>query len=307
MMPTRAARVCRCGLRIADGATCPCQRGRKSSADKQRPTASARGYGTKWGRERAEYLLDHPWCTRCLTRGIRTAATVINHKIPHKGEPRLFWNRRNWEAVCPPCHNSLIQSEERRAWISKEAQHRRMPPDLRPSLIPLTIVCGPPGAGKASYVRQHAGRADLVVDLDVIKAELSGARLYQAGPEWTGPALLERNRMLRSLAERTWHLRAWFIVGAPTHDEREQWRRLLGAERVELIKPPIETCVANILRDHRRIGHRERMVKLTQDWFARFTDAPGGRVGGLELSAQTGAPDRARKTLQLGDFRRAAS
>jgi len=35
----------------------------------------------------------HPTCVRC-----GAPATVVNHKIPHRGDMKLFWNRSNWES-----------------------------------------------------------------------------------------------------------------------------------------------------------------------------------------------------------------
>lgn len=76
-------------------------------------TAAERGYGGKWQKARLTFLAANPVCIRCEARGIMTPATVVNHRIPHRGDLKLFWNRRNWEAVCKPHHDGEIQSEER--------------------------------------------------------------------------------------------------------------------------------------------------------------------------------------------------
>lgn len=83
---------------------------RKARHDQVRPSASDRGYGGKWREARAAFLAVNRTCVRC-----GAPATVINHKTPHKGDRALFWRRSNWEAVCAPCHNGPVQSEERRA------------------------------------------------------------------------------------------------------------------------------------------------------------------------------------------------
>ncbi|WP_343040029.1 HNH endonuclease signature motif containing protein [Methylocystis heyeri] len=41
-------------------------------------------------------------------------ATVVDHITPHKGDIKLFWDRKNWQPLCEPCHNSRKQREERR-------------------------------------------------------------------------------------------------------------------------------------------------------------------------------------------------
>nr|WP_223177254.1 HNH endonuclease [Sphingobium jiangsuense] len=84
-------------------------RERKARHDQHRPSARQRGYDGKWQQARAEFLKAYPRCTRC-----GAPASVVNHRIPHKGDRKLFWSRSNWEAVCTPCHNGPIQSQEAR-------------------------------------------------------------------------------------------------------------------------------------------------------------------------------------------------
>ena len=112
-MPVRAPRICGCGYRIASVGRCPCERKRKAEADARRPAARQRGYDSKWDAERAAYLKTHPKCVRCPG-----AATVVDHKIPHRGDMKRFWDRSNWQPLCRSCHDRWKQSQERRARIS---------------------------------------------------------------------------------------------------------------------------------------------------------------------------------------------
>lgn len=113
-MPIRAPRICGCGKVVAYGVMCACQlkrqAERKARHDATRPTANQRGYDGKWRKERAAYLLQHPTCQHCHER----PATVVHHKIPHKGDRKLFWRRSNWMPACQPCHDGPLQSQERR-------------------------------------------------------------------------------------------------------------------------------------------------------------------------------------------------
>lgn len=43
-------------------------------------------------------------------------AAVVNHKIPHKGDPALFFDLENTESVCKQDHDALIQREEKRGY-----------------------------------------------------------------------------------------------------------------------------------------------------------------------------------------------
>ncbi|MDY8111157.1 HNH endonuclease signature motif containing protein [Fulvimarina sp. 2208YS6-2-32] len=112
-MPTRPPRLCGCGLVVASGVQCACQikrnAERKARHDRDRPNANARGYSSKWREARNGFLAKHTKCVRC-----GAPATVVNHRVPHKGDKRLFWSRSNWEAVCAPCHNGPIQSAEKK-------------------------------------------------------------------------------------------------------------------------------------------------------------------------------------------------
>jgi len=50
-------------------------------------------------------------------------ATVADHIVPHKGDLKLFWDERNWQGLCAPCHDIHKQSEERLGF-SKEVDEK---------------------------------------------------------------------------------------------------------------------------------------------------------------------------------------
>lgn len=43
-----------------------------------------------------------------------TSRLVADHKTPHRGDERLFWDENNLQCLCKPCHDRLKQSQERR-------------------------------------------------------------------------------------------------------------------------------------------------------------------------------------------------
>ncbi|MES2634034.1 MAG: HNH endonuclease signature motif containing protein [Pseudomonadota bacterium] len=75
-------------------------------------SSTARGYGYKWQKAREEHLEAHPLCVMCEADGQPTAATVVDHKIPHRGDQKLFWDRKNWQSLCTPCHSGRKQRDE---------------------------------------------------------------------------------------------------------------------------------------------------------------------------------------------------
>lgn len=79
-------------------------------------------YKTKrWQELRHEvFLRDSYRCQRSgeLATGRYPAphSPVANHKIPHRGDPALFWDINNLETVTKAVHDGLIQAEERRQY-----------------------------------------------------------------------------------------------------------------------------------------------------------------------------------------------
>lgn len=119
-MPAKAPSLRKCGCIVPAGQRCAhaiaAHAAHKAHSDAKRPNARARGYSSAWEKARTGFLAKHPRCARC-----GSPATVVNHRIPHRGDRKLFWDRNNWEPVCAACHNGPIQSEERQqnrgAWI----------------------------------------------------------------------------------------------------------------------------------------------------------------------------------------------
>ena len=88
----------------------PSWRGTKTSS-------TARGYGYKWQKASKAFLDANPFCFRCERQGRLRAATIVNHRIPHRGDLQLFWDRTNWESSCKPCHDGPTQAEERSGMV----------------------------------------------------------------------------------------------------------------------------------------------------------------------------------------------
>jgi 5-methylcytosine-specific restriction enzyme A len=54
----------------------------------------------------------HPLCVQCETEGATTLATVVDHKVPHRGDMKLFWNMANWQAMCKTHHDSKTATQD---------------------------------------------------------------------------------------------------------------------------------------------------------------------------------------------------
>ena len=75
-------------------------------------TSSQRGYDYRWQKARARYLCEHSLCVMCDRDGIVTAATVVDHVIPHRGDQQLFWDEHNWQSLCKPHHDGEKAAQE---------------------------------------------------------------------------------------------------------------------------------------------------------------------------------------------------
>lgn len=91
------------------------------------PNSTQRGYGYRWQKAREAHLRKHPLCVKCQELNRVTAATVVDHREPHRlgeaiqsGDPERiaeararFWNKAMWQSLCSPHHNSDKQREEK--------------------------------------------------------------------------------------------------------------------------------------------------------------------------------------------------
>lgn len=78
-----------------------------------RKSSTARGYGRPWAKYRIAFLRRNPLCMKCKAAGITTAATVVDHITPHKGDSSLFWSPENHQSLCTTCHSGDKQRQER--------------------------------------------------------------------------------------------------------------------------------------------------------------------------------------------------
>lgn len=94
-------------------------------------TSGQRGYDYRWQKARAEFLLLHPYCVYCVRdarigsaglaeiilecahRGLPLPyGNIVDHRIPHRGDQVLFWDRSNWQTLCASHHSGAKQYEE---------------------------------------------------------------------------------------------------------------------------------------------------------------------------------------------------
>ncbi len=111
-MPYKPLKPCRhpgCGALTAGTY---CDKHKRDRVPDARESANKRGYNSRWQRARKMFLARHPLCAECERNGRLTAATVVDHIIPHKGDQALFWDENNWQPLCKQCHDRKTVQED---------------------------------------------------------------------------------------------------------------------------------------------------------------------------------------------------
>ena len=83
---------------------------RKAEREKTRPGARARGYGAAW-EQASKAFLAQPENRYCAC-GCGRIADMVDHRIAHKGDRRLFWDRANWQPMNRRCNSRKAARQE---------------------------------------------------------------------------------------------------------------------------------------------------------------------------------------------------
>ncbi|ETR75060.1 endonuclease [Afipia sp. P52-10] len=69
------------------------------------------------------FLRDHFTCAACGRVEGNTALLVCDHRKPHRGDERLFWDEANLQTLCQSCHNGLKQRQEQSSLHQRGVWH----------------------------------------------------------------------------------------------------------------------------------------------------------------------------------------
>ena len=91
-----------------------CDKHRKLHPEVTRAEAKKPYGSSRWQAVRKRYLVAHPLCVSCLAKDppVYSKATVVDHVKPHRGDPKLFWDESNFQALCVQCHNEKTLTED---------------------------------------------------------------------------------------------------------------------------------------------------------------------------------------------------
>src|SRR5215217_2640653 len=95
----------------------------------------------------------------------------------------------------------------------------------------ITVITGPPTAGKTTYIQRHAQLGDVVVDMDALAVALGSTHTHNHPPHIRAVAIAARKAAVETVVKLG--ARAWVIDTAPSEAKR-RWYYSVGARIVDL-------------------------------------------------------------------------
>jgi len=101
----------------------------------------------------------------------------------------------------------------------------------------ITIIAGPPAAGKTTYVQDHKGPTDVVIDLDALAQAIGSENTHGHNKALMKFAWEARDALINKAQQASETSEVWIIRMAPTVEER---RNIPGAKVIVLETNPNE-------------------------------------------------------------------
>ena len=250
-------------------------RERHRIANANRDKGIAAMYGHRWAKASKAYLAEHPFCVKC-----NGFAEHTDHIDSHRGDVNSFWNEDNWQALCASCHGkkTRIEMSQQREVDSVDGGSGKG--------ARLIVVCGPPGSGKTTYIRERLQYGDVVIDMDRIWMCFTGLGWYVKPPGLfrfirgvylqavaTLPhglrAVSTLPHGLRAVATLPHGLRVWVVMGGARRGDRQEMVNKYNAEII-MLDVSANECKRRIGEDDRRRESAVQWDALVDDWWRRY-------------------------------------
>lgn len=156
----------------------------------------------------------------------------------------------------------------------------------------LTLVAGPPGSGKSTYVHKHMKRGDLVVDLDEIFRAITFIEDRDVPQSLLPFGWDARDALFRRMRKHHNVAQIWVIECAPKMMTRHNYRALYDAT-VVVLEVPEDVCLrriyANALRSPNKIDWWEIVRKWWRDYEPNSKDEVIKEISDFDRVRQSAA------------------
>lgn len=213
--------------------------------DESRGTSTERGYDSNWKKTSDAHLKKYPFCSKC-----EEPAVDVDHIIPKDRGGKDI--KINLQSLCKSCHNKKTAEE------SDNFQRSNF------GTASIMLVCGPPGAGKTTWVIERMRWGDVVADYDLIVKAISGQ-----SPKETplGIRRIARAAYHTTIQTAIKHdLNLYIITTAPTHAKRKTLLGSIKPDRTFVFEPTPLECLRRIRKDKDRTGDVEHWRRILLSW-----------------------------------------
>lgn len=132
------------------------------------------------------------------------------------------------------------------------------------STIPVTILAGPPGAGKTTYLQDVSRPGDVVVDVDALYVALTGLPIWDKPQSVLPFVLAARDAVIERLCRSSAARHAW-IATTEGPDRIAQLQAHLGAELV-VLNVSAHVCIQRIQSNPARRVAGIQWEELVRRW-----------------------------------------
>jgi 5-methylcytosine-specific restriction protein A len=206
--------------------------------------------------------------------------SIYGHHIVELSDGGAPLDPSNVVLLCGPCHANITIENRRKREQRKQQSSTPTPNTIRFGCTAMhtTLVCGPPRAGKNTYVSTNMQHGDLVVDLDALWSALSAGATAEANFPFACEARDAVYRRIAQGSSKVGH-RAWVIATAADPMQRRQLVSLVRAVEVVVLETPEATCLARLGTSLDPRPHSEMATAISR-WWNEYRRNAGERVVG---------------------------